>query len=245
MHAHDHDRLRREPPRRLRPGRGENEDAGVRRFHDSEILHGEKQRDQDGGPDPREQAKALLDEVADRLAIAPQQPGHERKARAARHDAGCDEQPDVHADRAGRDRDDLHGRQMRKAGGDQYQHEKLEIAGRRIAQLFELREAAVELEHRTGDVFVGVVAEDPAEHAAEHRRDRRHHGVAIDAIDPRKAHRDEQNLGRNHEHRAFHEGDEGEPPFGALARGKRKRPVVKSSQHGGMGTGLRRVMPEA
>jgi hypothetical protein len=64
------------------------------------------------------------------------------------------------------------------------------------------------------------MTEEIAEDAAEHGRDRRDDGVAVDPIRPGEAHRHEQDFGRDHEHRAFDERDEGEPPLRAFARGK-------------------------
>ena len=99
------------------------------------------------------------------------------------------------------------------------------------SQRLELVELAVEFQHRLGDRLVGVVAEEPAGDAAEHRGDGGDQRVAIGAVGPRQRHRQEQHVGRHEEDRAFDEGDEGQPPFGGFARGERQGPVVESAKH--------------
>ena len=58
----------------------------------AEVSDQDIEQNQGGGAGAGDQAQALLDEVADRLAIAAQQPGEEEKRRAARDDRREDEQ---------------------------------------------------------------------------------------------------------------------------------------------------------
>ena len=100
------------------------------------------------------------------------------------------------------------------------------------AQCLELVKLAVEFQHRLGDRLIGVVAEEPAGDAAEHRGDGGDQRVAVGAVGPRQRHRQKKHVGRHEEDRAFDESDEGQPPFGGFARGKRQGPVVEFSKHG-------------
>ena len=72
-------------------------------------------------PSAASKPEPLLDELADRLAVAPQQPGiaQKRMPRATMHDAMNSQMftPIAPDD----DRHDLHRRQMREAGRDQHQ----------------------------------------------------------------------------------------------------------------------------
>ena len=136
---------------------------------------------------------------------------------------------EVEADDAGQDRHHLDRRQMGEARGDQHQQD--EAGARRDAQRLELVELAVEFQHRPGHRLVGVVAEEPAGDAAQHRGGGGDERIAVGAVRPRQRHRQEQHVGRDEEDRAFDEGDEGQPVFGGFARRKRQGPVVKSSKH--------------
>ena len=54
--------------------------------------------------------------------------------------------------------------------------------------------------------------------------------VAIGPLGPRQRHRQEKDVGRNEEDRAFDESDECQPPFGRLPGRERQGPVVKFAQ---------------
>src|SRR4051812_18256266 len=67
--------------------------------------------DDDGGTDADDLAETLFDEMADRLAIAAQQPGEKQEAGAAGDDRRDDEEAEIDVDDARQDRYHLDRRQ--------------------------------------------------------------------------------------------------------------------------------------
>jgi len=148
-------------------------------------------------------------EAANGLAVARQCPGESEKPGATRDNAGCDEQPEVDAQRTGQDGHYLDGRHMREARCDQ--HQQYGIPVRRGAQLLEGLKLVVEGKNRLGDLLIGVMAQEIAGDAAQRRSNGGRQRVSVRLGRSCQRHRNEKHVGRNEEDRALDEGDRGEP----------------------------------
>ena len=101
-----------------------------------------------------------------------------------------------------------------------------------VRELLEFVKLAVKCEDGLGQSLVGEVAQEISGDAAQCRGDGGDRGIAPGAIGPGQRHRQEQHIGRHQEHRAFDEGDDGQPELGGLAGRQRQGPVIKFAQHG-------------
>ncbi|OIQ69489.1 hypothetical protein GALL_489100 [mine drainage metagenome] len=118
---------------------------------------------------------------------------------------------------------------MRGASRDQH-HKDGGLAGRGLHRVEGVK-LAVEFEDRLGDHLKRVMADRPAEHAAQHRGYGGNQRIAHGAVGFRQAHRDEKHIGRDRKHRAFHERDHGQCGGGIARSGPGEGPVVKRAKH--------------
>ena len=185
------------------------------------------------------QAEPLFQFAPDQVAVAVEQDGDHEEAPAARDDRAQDEQPDIVAGKARGDGHELVGDRRQPLQQDDHRA-PFGIGG---AEGLDLVAETVEIDEPVPDRIVEQRADRVSEHAAGHRRDRADGREPPCPLRPRQRHRQQHDIGRDREERAFREGYGRQNPERVGLVGGVDAPVVDPFQHGAHEPSCERICP--
>ena len=174
-------------------------------------------------PRPEDKGKPPLDEVADRLAEAPEQSRDKKEADATRDHCADREGQKIEVERAARNGDEFERYGRGTLDDDQPGSPALVEALKRM----ELIGHPVKAEERLADRIERVVADRIPEKPAEHRGHRADRGEAPRLAAVGQNHRNKEHVGRNRKERALDEAHRRKRPDRVTRPRKRNCPVVE------------------